>query len=92
MPPKKSSTTLTQAHAPNATWTNADIEAICDHLDDCRDRGQMSENGWKPIVWTAMAQVFNNISKTPRACQTKWTQIKKDYQEVKFMREVSGFG
>ena len=30
--------------------------------------------------------------KTDRVCQTKWSRLKGDYKDVKFVRELSGFG
>jgi hypothetical protein len=79
--------------APNARWTNTEIDSLVSQLKDAKDAGNSSENGFKASVWASIASSFSDLmKKTNRVCESKWSRLKKDYKDVKFLRECSGFG
>jgi hypothetical protein len=77
----------------NCTWTNKEIDQLIEQLQEAKSLGQTSENGFKSSVWNQIAASFTDPLKTEkRTCESKWARLKKDYKEVKFLRELSGFG
>jgi hypothetical protein len=77
----------------NTTWSDAEISSLVEQLMEAKAEGLMSEGGFKSIVWQGIANSYSDSKKnTPRTCETKWSRIKKWYVEVKFLRELSGFG
>ena len=86
-------TKSTKARAPTARWSREEVDQLLDKLQDAKDAGNSSENGFKSAVWTAAGASFSDsLKKNGRVCESKWTRLKKDYKEVKFLVELSGFG
>jgi hypothetical protein len=77
---------------PNAKWTQGDSESMISQLQDAKDQGLTSDNGFKQSVWNSIAESLNDPLKTARSCETKWGRLKKSYLEVKYFYEASGFG
>ena len=59
-------------------------------LQDATD-GNTCDNGWKGPVWQSIADALDNDLKTRSACQSKFVRLKKEYKEVKHLRDISGF-
>lgn len=78
--------------APNVKWSKDDVDLVLDRLRQAQDEGNTSENGFKETVWQSISESFVDALKTGRCCQSKWSRIKGEYKEVKFLREASGFG
>jgi hypothetical protein len=79
--------------APSAKWSNQEVARLIKQLQECKSNGQTSENGFKTSVWNSIAVTFTDpLKQAGRTCESKWTRLKKDYKEVKFLREASGFG
>ena len=78
---------------PHAKWTREEVNILVEKLLDAKDRGLSSENGFKSAVWSAIASAFTDpLKQATRVCESKWTRLKKEYKEVKELREASGFG
>ncbi len=77
---------------PNTRWNHDEIASLITQLKQAKDKGNTSENGFKATIWTGISSSFEDTLKTGRACETKQSRMKKDYKEVKFLREASGFG
>jgi Myb/SANT-like DNA-binding domain len=92
MPPTASNNPPKKPRAPNTKWNSDETESLVEQLKQAKDEGQTSDNGFKKTVWVSIANSFEDVLKTDRACETKWARMKKDYKEVKFLREASGFG
>jgi hypothetical protein len=82
----------TGIRGPNAKWSNEETKSLVDQLQDAKDQGLITDNGFKSVVWTNVGNSYTDPLKTPRSCETKWGRLKKDYKEVKWFKEVSGFG
>lgn len=93
MPPNKV-THPKAIRAPATKWTNEEIESLVAQVKQAKDEGKTSDSGFKSVVWTSIAASFpaGARKQDPRVCETKWSRLKKDYKEVKFLREASGFG
>jgi Myb/SANT-like DNA-binding protein len=101
MPPSRYSSTTPQgsnktykkkksaSHGPNAKWTNADIDSL-----KAKEDGNTAEGGFKTTVWKAIADSYDDpLKKKDRAAESKYTRLKKEYKDIKWLREdVSGFG
>jgi hypothetical protein len=81
------------SQAPSAKWSNQEVARLIKQLQECKSNGQTSGNGFNTSVWNAIAVTFTDpLKQVGRTCESKWTRLKKDYKEVKFLREASGFG
>jgi hypothetical protein len=78
----------------NAKWSKAEVDSLIEQLIEAKDAGNTAEGGFKSTVWSGVANSFDDpLKKKVRACESKWTRLKKDYKEIKWLREeVSGFG
>lgn len=77
----------------NCHWSDAEISSLVEQLMDAKAGGLMSDSGFKQVVWQSIAKSYSDPKKNvPRMCETKWSRIKKWYLQVKFLRELSGFG
>lgn len=76
---------------PSAKWDNAEITTMIDMLQDGSD-GNTCDNGWKGLLWQPIADNSDDRLKTRSACESKFVLLKKDYKEVRHLREISGFG
>lgn len=104
MPPKASKTVTPAPSTPasgntvrapvvRANWSNEEVYSLVFQLKGAKDDGNTSENGFKSTVWSTIATTYEDPpKKIPRCCETKWSRLKKDFKEVKFLREASGFG
>ena len=56
--------------------------------------GNTSENGFKSTVWVTIGQSFpaDSRKREGRVIESKWSRLKKDYKEVKFLLDCSGLG
>lgn len=97
MPPKASQASQSsqkRPRGPQCTWVAADITELIDHCRRAFDDGLYGDNGFKDVVWQPIMEQFRDRDplKTTNACHSKFTRLKKDYKEVKWLREASGFG
>ncbi|KAF8341693.1 Myb/SANT-like DNA-binding domain-containing protein [Amanita rubescens] len=95
--------TVTAPTAPKvqrAVW-NADTDMILlETLFKQRDQGMQTSNGnWHNAAWSSAEKalsgtevVYGGIKKTASSCQNRWNSLKKEYKEVKHIRDLSGFG
>jgi Myb/SANT-like DNA-binding domain len=83
-----------KSRGANAKWTKAEVDSLIDQLFQAKEDGNTAEGGFKSAIWGGIADSFNDpLKKKSRACESKWTRLKKDYKEIKWLREeVSGFG
>jgi hypothetical protein len=79
---------------PSATnWTNKEVDQLVLKLKEAKANGQISNKGFKTVVWTIVATSFRDpLKKVARTCESKWARVKKAFKEVKFLRELPGFG
>jgi hypothetical protein len=91
MPPKKDPP-LAKGRAAPASVSAADVDTLLEQVKDALDRGQTSENGFKKAIWTPIAAAFNDELRTAATTESKFNRLKKDYKEVKEIREFSGMG
>jgi len=63
-------------------------------LLQAKEDGNTAEGGFKATVWKAIADSYEDpLKKKDRAAESKWTRLKKEYKDIKWLREdVSGFG
>jgi hypothetical protein len=89
VPPK-----IITPRAPKTKWTNEEITFLVDGLQQAVDDGNTAEGGFKENIFNSLRDVFNDpLKKKDRALSSKWTRLKADYKEVKWLREESsGFG
>ncbi|KIL59134.1 hypothetical protein M378DRAFT_56114, partial [Amanita muscaria Koide BX008] len=79
-------------------WTLDDDKILLDVLREQKVAGNQSESGWKPQVWTAVAQALKDRGKeskgekTATKCQDHFSNLKKNYKEVDKLQHLSGFG
>lgn len=78
--------------AENAKWSKDDVVSMISQLQDAKVNGNTSDNGFKMSVWNSIGDSFDDPLKVGRVCQTKFSSLKGQYKEVKFLRELSGFG
>jgi hypothetical protein len=79
---------------PNAKWSDTDIDSLIIQLLQAKEDGNTAEGGFKSAVWKAIADSYDDpLKKKDRAAESKWTRLKKEYKDIKWLREeVSGFG
>ena len=75
----------------NTKWSAEEIDSMVAQLKTVKDEGNTSENGFKASVQQSISNSLADPTKSSRTYETKWSRIKKDYKEVKFLRELSGF-
>jgi Myb/SANT-like DNA-binding domain len=95
MPPKTTSKAPKGGiRAPATKWSNEEIDSIISQLKEQKTLGNTSDNGFKSTVWATIAQSFPAGSRKSdgRVIESKWSRLKKDYKEVEFLLECSGFG
>jgi hypothetical protein len=76
-------------------WLNAEVTELVSLLKQAKVDGHWGDNGFKTTAYTIAADSLNDELKTGGASSTvqlKWTRLKKDYTEVKFLIDNSGFG
>jgi hypothetical protein len=78
----------------NAKWSNAEVDSLIEQLFAAKVAGNTAEGGFKSTIWAGIAESFEDpLKKKARACESKWTRLKKDYKEIKWLiEEASGFG
>lgn len=76
---------------PNAKWCDAEIRSMLLQLRQAQHEGNTSENGFNGAVFETISQSFSDPAKNKRSCETKFHRLKKDYKEVKYLRESQGF-
>jgi Myb/SANT-like DNA-binding domain len=78
---------------PNAKWTSTDIDSLITQLLQAKNDGYFGEGGFKATVWKAIADSYNDpLKKKYRAAESKWARLKKEYKDIKWLREeVPGF-
>ena len=92
-PPTQNSPSLSKKErAANAKWSNKEIDSIVEQLKQAQIDSNTSNNGFKKSVWVSIGDSFKDMLKTDRVCQTKQSRLKGNYKDVKFVRELSGFG
>jgi hypothetical protein len=91
--PTPRGTPAPRARSNRSNWTNQEISQLIELLQEAKSNGQTSDNGFKAAVWNGIAASFSDpLKNEKRACESKWARLKKDYKDVKFLRELSGFG
>ncbi|KAJ7196180.1 hypothetical protein B0H12DRAFT_1272134, partial [Mycena haematopus] len=83
-----------------ARWNKLCDSVLIAQLIAQKAAGNQTDNaGWHSSAWTACAtdlegteQQSGGAIKTADACQTRWTTLKSQYQQVKKLREKSGWG
>ncbi|KAG6834959.1 hypothetical protein H0H93_006081 [Arthromyces matolae] len=83
-----------------AIWSSVCDQSLLNVLFDERRNGRQTDNaGWHSSAWsTAESKLSGSearsggAAKTAASCQTRYNTLKKDYKEVKAIRELSGFG
>ena len=56
------------------------------------NNGNTADNGFKGPAWQAVADALADELKTKDACSGKFERLKRDYEDIKFLRDLSGFG
>ena len=75
----------------HAKWADDETTAIIEKLQELSD-GNTCENKYKSSTWQAVVDMLADGVKTKSACESKFMRLKKEYKEVKFLRDPSGFG
>ncbi|KAH9980720.1 hypothetical protein BJV74DRAFT_728984, partial [Russula compacta] len=82
-----------------AVWCAADDAALVSALTAEQAAGNQADNGWKPVVWTAAAVALcgselqsGSALKMDASCNTHWTKLKGDYNHMKTLHSLSGWG
>jgi Myb/SANT-like DNA-binding domain len=80
--------------APATKWSTEEITSMISQLKEQKVLGNTSDNGFKSSVWATIAASFSPGARKSEAriVESKWSRLKKDYKEVKFLLECSGFG
>jgi hypothetical protein len=86
----------TRTRAQNTSWSQAETESLLAQLQQAKDDGNMSENGFKQTVWKSIQDSFEDpAKKKTRAPSSKYDRLKQAFKEVRFFHErlsASGFG
>lgn len=53
--------------------------------------GNTCDNGFKTSTWQQVADALADDLKTRHTCVSKFIRLKKDYKEVKYLHDLSGF-
>lgn len=83
---------MPRQRAPKTKWTESEEYQLVDGLASATIEGKLSDGGYKSSVWTAIAESIEDPLKNDKVCRTRWEKLKADYRQVKFVRELSGFG
>ena len=75
----------------NTKQNAEEIDSMVVQLKTTKDEGNTSENSFKASIQQSISNSLTNLTKLSRTCETKQSRMKKDYKEVKFLRELSGF-
>ena len=93
MPPNAPRDRGGAVRALNARQTNAEIDSLVGQLKDAKDANNSSKNDFKAFIQASIASSFSNlIKKTNKVYESKWSRLKKNYKDIKFLWECSGFG
>jgi Myb/SANT-like DNA-binding protein len=79
----------------NAVWSVEECQLLVSLLKQAKVDGHWGDNGFKATTYTIAPDGLADPLKTggnDGTCQLKWTHMKKDYKEVKFLMDCSGFG
>jgi len=76
---------------PKALWSADDVSTMVTKLLELSD-GNTADNGFKSSAWQTVADAFADELKTKDSCSGKFQRLKREYKEVKFLRDLSGFG
>ncbi|KAH9014105.1 hypothetical protein EDB85DRAFT_1899347 [Lactarius pseudohatsudake] len=79
-------------------WSEAD-EATLVHTLASKAKSNWGDNGPKKVTWTACEAALRGSEKTsggspktPQSIKNRWQQIKQEFETVKELRGLSGFG
>jgi len=76
-------------------WSDGDDRNLIYRLREAKLAGMQSDNGWKPQVWPLCRDAVAGSSgaeKTAEKCADHWTNMKAAFNEVRKLRDLSGFG
>jgi len=90
----------TKMSRSRAVWNTECDRKLIDFLFDQRLDGMQTSNGnWHKSAWTAAEPKLSGTEaqsgggpKTTDSCKNRWGALKKEYREVKIIRDKSGFG
>jgi Myb/SANT-like DNA-binding domain len=68
--------------------SKAEVDSPIDQLFQAKEDGNTAEGGFTSTIWAGIADSFDDPpKKKARACESKWTRLKKDYNEIKWLRD-----
>jgi Myb/SANT-like DNA-binding protein len=82
----------TRSRDGQINWSSTQVDELLDFLLDAKSQGLTSDNGFKSTVWVDISQRISGPSRNPRQCQSKWSMIKKEFKDVKWLQDLSGMG
>ncbi|KAH9823009.1 hypothetical protein DFH28DRAFT_881086, partial [Melampsora americana] len=88
-------TTNNEEPKPNAQWTTRQSLALIDCLQEQSHLGHRSDNGWKPIAWTAAVERLSlQFPPSYDVAQMKnhYTSITSQFWSVRDLKHASGTG
>jgi Myb/SANT-like DNA-binding domain len=77
-------TKTAKTRGANAKWSKAEVDSFIDQLFQANEDGNTAEGGFKSTIWGGIADSFVDPLKKARACESKWTRLKKDYKEIRW--------
>ncbi|KAJ7059779.1 hypothetical protein C8F01DRAFT_1145629 [Mycena amicta] len=81
--------------APRCTWSDADDAIMVTTLLWGKENSYQTDSGWKPQVWPFVQTALTNSAGAPKMapkCLDHWTTLKKEFNQVRTLRGLSGFG
>ncbi|KAF9473333.1 hypothetical protein BDN70DRAFT_775527, partial [Pholiota conissans] len=81
-------------------WNSSCDGMLLECLKKEKANGRMTSNSsWHADAWTAAEKALSGtelhsggVAKSANSCSYRWTLLKKEYIQVKFLRDKSGFG
>jgi Myb/SANT-like DNA-binding domain len=64
----------------------SEVDSLIDQLFQAKEDGNSAEGSFESTIWGGISDSFNDPLKKARACESKWTRLKKDYKEIKWLR------
>ena len=83
------------ADKTKANWTPTRDAYLVELLTDQQNAGKRSDTGWKKEAWASVIGNFNErfaLKYTVPQCKSRLSQLKSQYNTVKKLTELSGFG
>lgn len=72
---------MARKNAPPVEWTPAEDTELVNILEEQTHLGNRSDNGWKPSVWTLVAQTLGDsfpdvlVKKGVKQCKARWQRV-----------------